>query len=257
MFKHVPASIAWTDFDFHGAPVYYGACHSFGSWVTPCTERYMADIANPGWIQLQKQRVEAAARAGADGLWIDNTMPSYRAQDVAHIIDALYDVASRINPNFVIESNYNQSIYTWARYQNAISTEDGLEPGYYTDKQQPYLVTNAGLIRYNYGVSDGWRPVSVEDGGRHTGERMMNPMAPRKWQLAIAEAAMYHASLEINPEGRFLRDIYFKVPAALDGLRAIGAYNSFLEQNEQYYTHPQSLSRIAILSDTTDIVFPI
>lgn len=256
MFEHIPASIAWTDFDFHGAPVYYGACHSVGSWVTPCTERYMADIANPGWIDLEKKRVEAAARAGADGLWIDNTMPSYSAKDVAHLIDALYEVASKINPKFVIESNYNQSIYTWARFQNAVSTEDGSEPGYYTDKQRSNLVTNAGLIRYNYGISEGWRPVSVEDGGRHTGERMMNPMPPRKWQLAIAESAMYHASLEINPEGRFLRDIYFNVPSAMDGLRAIGVYNSFLEQNEQYYTHPESLSRVAILSDTTDTVVP-
>lgn len=256
MFEHVPASSAWTDFDFHGAPVYYGACHAVGSWDTPCTLRYMADITNPGWIELQKERVEEAARAGADGLWIDNTMSSYRAQDVAHLIDVLYGVASKINPTFVIESNYNKSIYTWARYQNAVSTEDGQEPGYYTDKQQPYLVTNAGLIRYNYGVSEGWRPVSLEDGGRHTGERMMNPMPPRKWQLAIAESAMYHASLEINPEGRFLRDIYFEVPAAMDGLRAIGVYNGFLEQNEQYYTDPESLSRVAILSDATDAVVP-
>src|SRR5665213_2650885 len=111
MYKHIPASIAWTGFDFHGAPIYYGACHAVGSWDSPCTLRYMADIANPGWIDLEKERVAAAARAGADGLWIDNTMPSYRARDVAHLIDTLYDVASKINPNFVIESNYNKSIY--------------------------------------------------------------------------------------------------------------------------------------------------
>jgi hypothetical protein len=40
----------------------------------------------------------------------------------------------------------------------------------------------------------------------------------------------------------------------MEGLRAIGAYNSFLEQNEQYYIDPRSLSRIAVLSDTTDTV---
>lgn len=42
----------------------------------------------------------------------------------------------------------------------------------------------------------------------------------------------------------------------MDGLRAIGVYNSFLETNEQYYTNPQSLSRVAIISDTTDTVVP-
>ena len=246
MFKNIPDSIAWTKRDFRGGPVLYSGMAT----------RYMADISNPGWINLQKARVEAAARAGADGLWVDNTFSYYRPQDVAHLLAELYDVASKINPHFVILSNYNQLIYTWARFQNGVSTEDGLEPGYYTDKQNPYLVTNAGLIRYNYGVSEGWRPVSVEDGGRHTGDRTMNPMPPRKWQLAIAEAAMYHASLKINPEGRFLRDIYFNVPAAIDGVRAIGAYNGFLEKNEQYYTHPESLSRVAFLSDTTDAVVP-
>jgi hypothetical protein len=246
MFEHLPSSIAWTKVDFRGGPVSYMGHPT----------RYMADLTNPGWIELQRKRVEAAARAGADALWIDNTFSYYRPQDVTHLIDALYDTALKINPQFVIMSNLNQGIYTWARFQNGVTTEDGEEPGYYTDKQQPYLVTNAGLLRYNYGVGEGWRPVSVEDEGRHVGARLMNSMPPRKWQLAIAESAMYHTSLEIAPEGRFLRDIYFGVPEALEGLRAIGAYNSFLEQNEQYYTQPQSLSRIAILSDTTDAVVP-
>ncbi len=42
------------------------------------------------------------------------------------------------------------------------------------------------------------------------------------------------------------------VPEAMEDLQAMGAYNSSLEHNEQYYTHPQSLARAAILSDTTD-----
>lgn len=245
MFEHIPASIAWVKFDYSGAPLFYSR-----------PNRYMADITNSGWIDLEKQRVEAAARAGADALWIDNTFAYYRSQDVAHLIDVLYDAASKINPHFVIMSNYNQGLYTWERLQNGVTTEDGNEPGYYTDKQEPYLVTNAGLLRYNYGVSEGWRPVSVEDGLLHTSNRMLTSMQPEKWQLAIAECAMYHASLEAYFEGQFLRDVYFDVPEAMEKLRAMGAYNAFLEQNEQYYTHPRSLARVAILSDTTDVVVP-
>jgi hypothetical protein len=245
MFEHVPESIAWVKHDFTGAPLFY---------TRP--NRYMADIGNPAWIALEKERVSAAARAGADALWIDNTFAYYRIQDVSRLIDALYDVASKINPQFVIMSNYNQGLYTWERLQNGVTTEDGEEPGYYTDKPEPYLVTNAGLLRYNFGVSEGWRPVSVEDGLLHSSNRMLTSMQSEKWQLAIAECAMYHASLEAYFEGRFLRDVYFNVPEAVEKLRAMGAYNRFLEQNEQYYTHPQSVARVAVLSDTTDAVVP-
>ncbi len=208
MFQHSPASIAEVKRDFRGGPVFYSGMPS----------RYMADVANANWIDLQKERVAAAAHAGADALWIDNTFPIYRIQDVSHLIDVLYDTAAKINPHFVILSNLNSGVYTWGRLQNAVSTEDGEEPGYYTDRQQPYLVTNAGLLRYNYAVGEGWRPVSVEDNGRHYGEgeagyrRITTLIQPRKWQLEIAESSMYHTSLEINPEGRFLRAMYFKDP---------------------------------------------
>jgi hypothetical protein len=243
MFEHAPGSIAWVERDFHGAPLFYGH-----------PNRYMADIQNQEWIALQKERVLAAVRAGADALWIDNTFSYHGEENVAYLIDALYSAAIQVNPHFVIMSNYNRGIYTWAKLQNGVSTEDGQEPGYYTDKQPSYLVTNAGLLRYHYAIGEGWRPVSVEYGGRHWGDRMTTPMQPPKWQLAIAECAMYGASLEPYAEGLFLRDLYFQLPRAMQGWRAIGDYNAFLEKHEPYYTHPQSLALVAILSDTTDFV---
>jgi hypothetical protein len=245
MFEHVPGSLGWVQRDFHGAPLFYSR-----------PNRYMADICNSGWIDLEKARVRAAVQAGADALWIDNTFSYHGEGNVAHLIDSLYSEAVRTNPHFVIMSNYNQGIYTWGRLQNGVSTEDGQEPGYYTDRQPPYVVTNAGLLRYNYAVGEGWRPVSVEDGGRHWGDSMTTPMAPQKWQLAVAECAMHHVSLEPFSEGLYLRDLYFGEPRALDGWRALGAYSAFLEKNESYYIHPQSLARMAILSDATDFIVP-
>jgi hypothetical protein len=245
MLEHVPGSLGWVQRDFQGAPLFYSR-----------PNRYMADIRNPEWIDVQKARVKAAIEAGADALWIDNTFSYHGEENVAQLIDALYSQALRTNPHFVIMSNYNQRIYTWGRLQNGVSTEDGQEPGYYADKQPTYVVTNAGLLRYNYAVGEGWRPVSMEDGGRHWGDRMTTPMEPRKWQLAAAECAMYHVSLEPFSEGLFLRDLYFAEPRALEGWRALGAYNAFLEKNESYYTHPQSLARVAILCDATDFIAP-
>ena len=160
MLENVPGSLGWVQRDFQGAPLFYGR-----------PNRYMADIRNAEWIDLEKARVRAAVQAGADALWIDNTFSYHGEENVAHLIDALYDEAVRTNPHFVIMSNYNQRIYTWGKLQNAVSTEDGQEPGYYTDKQPPYLVTNAGLLRHSYAVGEGWRPVSMEDGGRHWGDR--------------------------------------------------------------------------------------
>ena len=245
MFEHLPGSIGWVQRDFQGAPLFYGR-----------PNRYMADIRGPDWIDLQKNRVQAAAQAGADALWIDNTFSYHGEENVARFIDALYAEATRVNPHFVIMSNYNRAIYTWGKLQNGVSTEDGQEPGYYTDQQPPYMVTNAGLLRYSYAVGEGWRPVSMEYGGRHWGDRMTTPMAPKKWQLAIAECALHHVSLELFTEGLFLRDLYFDDPRALEGWRAAGAYNAFLEKHESYYTHPQSLARVAVLSDSTDFVVP-
>jgi hypothetical protein len=246
MFEHLPASIAWVDRLPDGSPRFYSR-----------PNRYMADITNPQWLELERKRAEAAVRAGADALWIDNTFSYPGEQNVAHFIDTLYAAVVGINHHIVIMSNYNEGLYTWGRLQNGVTTEDGAEPGYYTDEHPPYLVTNAGLLRYNWTVGEGWRPVSMEDGGRHQGDRMITPMQPRKWQLAIAECAMYHASFEPYFEGLFLHDLYFGEAEALRGLRAIGEYNAFLESNEEYYVAPQhSLAQVAILGDTTDAVVP-
>jgi hypothetical protein len=246
MFEKMPESIAWVDRLPDGGPRYYSR-----------PNRYMAEIANPEWMNLQRKRVEAAVRAGADALWIDNTFAYYGEEKVTRFLDEIYEIAAMINPHIVIMSNYNHEILTWGRLQNGVTTEDGDEPGYYwAGSGKPRWVTNAGLLRHAYAIGEGWRPVSMEFGGRSHGERMTTPMAPGKWQLAIAECAMHGVSLEPYFEGLFLRDLYFGVPAAMKGLVAIGEYNAFLERHEEFYTDPESLARVAIISDTTDTVTP-
>ncbi len=245
MFEHIPGSIAWVKRLPDGSPLFYSRPY-----------RYMADITSAAWLTLQRKRVAAAVRAGADAIWIDNTFQYYGEKPVANFIDSMYAAAAGINPHIVIMSNYNRGIYTWGRLQNGVTTEDGLEPGYYTDGPKPHLVTNAGLMRYQSAIGEGWRPVSVEDGRRHVGTREGRLLEPHKWQLEIAEAAMYHVGFEMFVEGAFARDLYFGEPLALKALKAIGTYNAFLEQYDQYSTHPQSLARVAVLSDTTDTVVP-
>jgi hypothetical protein len=194
-------------------------------------------------------RVRAALDAGADSFWFDNTFDFHGAENVRRLLDEVYSEAVARGRQVVIMSNYNRRVYRWAGLQNGVTTEDGQEPGWYPEEPEPRrLVNNAGLLRYHYAVSEGWRPVSVEYGGRHRGERFTTPMEPAKWQLSLAECAAFQASLEPFFEGIFLRDLYRGEPAAMEKLRAIGKYNAFFERHEQYYTDVESGAQVAVLA---------
>ena len=238
MFENVPGSREWVEMLPDGTPRFYKR-----------PNRYMARIDGRPWLDYVKMRVRAALDAGADSFWIDNTFAYHGEENVRRLLDEVYGEAVERGRQVVIMSNYNRNVYRWARLQNGVTTEDGQEPGWYPDDPEPRrLVTNAGLLRYQYAVSEGWRPVSVEYGGRHDGERFTNPMEPAKWQLSLAECAAFQASLEPFFEGLFLRDLYRGEPAAKERLAAIGRYNAFLERYEQYYTSVESAAQIAVLA---------
>jgi len=247
MFANVPVSKTWVDVVPDGSPRFY----SFPN-------RYMARISHPEWLDYAKDRVRAAMEAGVDSFWIDNTFSYHGAEDTQRFLSEAYKEAGRFGRKVVIMSNYNRGTYTWARFQNGVTTEDAEEPGFYPeDTPEKRLVTNVGLLRYQYGISEGWRPVSVEYGGRHRGDRFTTPMESHKWQLSLAEAAAFQASLEPFFEGMFLRDLYRGELQAIEKPKAIGRYNAFFEQHSEYYVEPQSAAKIAVFSDTTDRIVPL
>ena len=247
MFQNEPASRDWVQILPDGSPFFYSPPH-----------RYMADISRREWLDYLKVRVRGALAAGADGFWIDNTFEPCGAANVQKLLAEIYLEAAHFGRKIVINSNYNNGIFTWARLQNSITTEDGVEPGFYPEEPEGQrLVTNVGLLRYHYGISEGWRPVSVEYGGRYRGNRLTTPMEPNKWQLSLAECQAFQASLEPFFEGLFLTDLYNNKANAMGGLKAIGQYNSFFEKHQQYYANPRSAARIAVISDTTDRVVPL
>jgi len=246
MFERVPASRHWVELLPDGSPRFYKPPH-----------RYMANIANPEWLAYTRERVRAAMEAGADSFWVDNTFQYHGAQNVQRFLNVVYEEAARFGRKIVLMSNYNRRVYTWARYQNGVTTEDGQEPGWYPEDPEPRrLATNAGLLRYHWGISEGWRPVSAEYGGRHRGDRFTDPMAPAKWQLSIAECAAFQAGFEPFFEGLFLRDLHNGVSAALEKLAAIGKYNAFLERHEEHYTDPRPAAPVAVLAGESDSLVP-
>ena len=240
MFDRVPESKEWVEKLADGSPRFYKP-----------PNRYMARIDGQPWREYVRARVQAALAAGADSFWIDNTFAYHGAANVQGFLDLVYAEAMAAGCPVVVMSNYNRAIYTWARMQNGVSTEDGREPGYWPGESAA-LVTNAGLLRYHRGVSQGWRPVSVEYGGRHTGERFTTPMEPRQWQLSLAECAAFQASLQPFFEGLFLRDLYAGEPAALEGLKAIGGYNRFFAEHEAWYRDAVPAARLAVAAENDD-----
>ncbi len=67
MFLNEPASEKWRQRDHKGEPVPYGGIRYSGE-VT----RYLMCVNNPEWREYQKVRIEAAVRAGVDGVFWDN-----------------------------------------------------------------------------------------------------------------------------------------------------------------------------------------
>ena len=74
------------------------------------------------------------------------------------------------------------------------------------------LVTNVGLFRIYNALSQGWKPMLVEDGGREVGVRETTPMAAERQQLALAEAMSFGIGMEVFVEGGFARDLFENDP---------------------------------------------
>lgn len=276
MFQHVPESKLWV-LTRNGQPVPYGAANYQG--VGRVT-RYMADLSQKGWQDYVLRRALAAVAAGADGLSFDNN--SGTAEELGEFKRHVLTEARKENAHVLVNSNYHADMYLAARYENAITTEDGREPGIYPKPQAGEviqemarrggtvrvkggeLVTNIGLLRSLQAVSEGWRPVAVEDGGRYRADRwlqqmgfsrFLQQMSPQHLRLAAAECQAFHASLEAYQEGPVLRDLYFGEREVLKSWDAYGQYNAFFEKNAALYADPVSLARVAVVTTDKDLPF--
>ena len=259
MFEHVPESRGWIRMGEDGKPVPYGSGdYSKMGRVT----RYMADLSNPGWRDYLKKRVDLAIDAGADALMYDNNFGG----NLMDLYQDIYRHGASRKKDFLIMGNFHQASYVLNRLTNCITTEDGAEPGVYdsahvaglkarVDAKQLIpvgegrLVTNAGLFRILNGLSGGWKPILVEDGGREVGVRETTPMAAQRQQLALAEAMSFGAGMEVFVEGDFARGLFENEPGAMAIWRAIGVYNRFFAAHEQYYTGAESHAPIAVVLD--------
>lgn len=169
----------------------------------------------------------------------------YLLSEFEEIFALTRETACSLRPDFLLLGNFNSGYCTFTLPpNNAVSTEDGREPGLIDG----HAIHNIGLLRSLAGATAGRRPVFVEYGAERDMGRLARtidsagvgatrfvPMRPAKHQLSIAEAAAHGVALEVTPEGLFLRDLSLRSPQAMANWEAIAGYNRFLRSHEELY----------------------
>ncbi len=259
MNQYVPESVNWTHLGKDGKPTRYSA----GDYTKMGRiTRYMADLKKPEWRAYLRRRIDLALDAGADGVIYDNNFSDYLLETYREI----YQYGASRKKDFLLMGNFHENTYVYNRLLNIITTEDGVEPGIYAEmnaaegkmkRARPgllpfeggFLVNNIGLFRIHEALSDGWKPVMIEDGHREVGQRETTPMSAERHKLALAEAMMFGISMELFVEGAFAHGLRTGDPATRRIWDAIGQYNRFFEDNAEYYTRAKSLAPLAIVLD--------
>ena len=257
MYEHVPGSRQWAYAGKDGKPVPYGAGdYSKMGRVT----RYMADLNNPGWRAYLRGRIDLAIDAGADGVIYDNNFSNYLLETYREI----YAYAAGRKRDFLLMGNFHANTYVYNRLLNCITTEDGVEPGVYAEASLKALrgnralllpvdggslVNNIGLFRIHQSLSEGWKPTMIEDGHREVGVRETTPMSAERHKLALAEAMMFGISMELFVEGGFAHGLATARPETRRIWDAIGQYNRFFADNQEYYVNTKPLAPLAVVLD--------
>ena len=259
MYEQVPESKDWPHLGNDGKPAAYSA----GDYAKMGrVTRYMADLRKPEWRAYLRRRIDLALDAGADGVIYDNNQ---QADQMLEIYQEMYRYGASRKKDFLLMGNFHETSYVFNRLLNCITTEDGIEPGIYPESRAAgrrgrdtsvllpieggFLMNNMGLFRVHRALTDGWKPVMIEDGGRETGVRETTPMSAARHKLALAEAGMYGISMELFVEGAFAHGIASGDPQTRKIWEAIGQYNHFFADNEDLYTNAKSLAPLAIVLD--------
>lgn len=259
MFEVAPKSKNWVAHGSDGKPIPYGAgTYTKMGRVT----RYMADFQNPEWRDYLLKRIDLAIESGADGLMYDNNF----GNALFELYPQLFQHATSLKKDFLLMANFHADTYVLNRMLNCMTTEDGVEPGLhssssagYTDLKphfsywlpvgDKFLVNNIGLLRIQETLSEGWKPVMVEDGRREHLERMVGLVTPGRAQLSLAEKMMFSIAHEQYIEGRPADQLIHGDPLAVNTWRAIGKYNRFFREQEDIYVGSRSTAPLAIILD--------
>jgi len=259
MYERVPESRRWVRLESDGKPVPYDAgIYSKMGRVT----RYIADLANPAWLDYVKKRIDLAIDAGADGIMYDNVFD----QHVGKAFQEICSYASSKKKDMLIMANFHNPDFIFNRITNAITTEEGGEAGVFSEsnvlnsrykEEEPFmlrvgeglLANNIGRFRIFQNLSEGWKPVHIESRMREVGEPETDVMSAERQQLVLAENMMFSAANETFVEGVFATRLWQHDPETMRIWHAIGVYNRFFADHEEYYTDTRSRASLAVVID--------
>ncbi|HLJ17237.1 MAG TPA: glycoside hydrolase family 66 protein [Bryobacteraceae bacterium] len=258
MFQAVPESKSWVQLDREGKPVPYSAgTYKMMGRIT----RYMANLSNPEWRAYLLKRIDLAIDSGADGLIYDNNF----GNNLLDLYQQIVNYIATKKKDFLLMANFHPGTYVLNRLLNCITTEDGLEPGLYSASSPGYafvnkqgdalpvgdklLVDNFGLLAIHENLTDGWKPVMIEDGRREHEERMVGFTSGPRAQLTLAEKMAFGIALEEYVEGRPAHQLITNDPAATATWRGVGKYNRFFTAHEDLYTNAHSIAPLAVILD--------
>jgi hypothetical protein len=249
MFRDQPRSVRWITFDPEGVP------YRYSGGKDPL--RFLADVANPEWVELQKRRVGAAIDAGFDSLFFDNTAAANWASDeridefVGKIRRFIHDER---RSNLLLFTNYGLTPSRAALNRNMdfVFAEGWREPGVWGTE---WNVSNIRRTKYLRGVMPPWKPLATEYSIFHEGNRATTFLGARSQRLATAEAAALDADYCWDMEGPFDAALIEGAPKAMESWQAIAQYNRFLREHENLYWKARSVAPIAVVGPATQTSF--
>jgi hypothetical protein len=224
--------------------------------------RHLADMSNPGWMGYVKKRIDLAIDAGADAIMYDNTVDPH----IGAWIDEVYRYATSRKKNILIMVNLHKRDYIFNRLLNSMTTEDGGEAGVFSEAkveesrwkaEQPYMLrVQGGLLGNNIGrfrifrnLSEGWKPMAIESRMREVGRAESYVMSAERQQIVLAENMMFGVGNETFVEGKFAHGLWYRDPETMRIWNAIGVYNRFHADHEEYLTDTRSLASLAMVVD--------
>jgi hypothetical protein len=112
-----------------------------------------------------------------------------------------------------------------------------------------YLANNIGRFRIFQNLSEGWKPVHIESRMREVGVPETHVMSAERQQIVLAENMMFSMANETFVEGAFAHGLWHRDPEIMNIWHAMGVYNRFYADQEEYYTDTRSLASLAIVID--------
>ncbi|MGA3326718.1 MAG: hypothetical protein ABSF45_19810 [Terriglobia bacterium] len=241
LFKDVPQSVKWLQFDSEGIPFRYSGGRD--------PLRFIADLDNPAWVEYQKRRVGGIIDDGLDAIFFDNTAdPHWSSNESVTAFLAKIRVFARQEKksNIPLFTNFglSPSRAVLNQFMDFLYDEGWVEPGVW-DKD--WVVANVRRDRFVEGLNSPWKPLITEYSKFHSGDRASTFLSARSQRLGIGEAAAFGAAYTWDMEGPFDKALITRDAAAVDSWGAISQYNRFLADHRSLFLDAVNVAPYIVL----------